>query len=571
MSKQRWAMVGYGCLLLFFGSTTFATELQNESGLEYFEKHVRPLLARHCYQCHSKRAKEVKGKLLLDSQSGWMEGGESGVSVVPGDLDASLLIRAVRYGDADLQMPPIKQLSKEEIAHLENWVRMGAPGPKEVDTTNLGDPSDPIAGKNHWSYRPLGSVVAPLPKSQVLSELTPLSAIDSFIQEGLESKNLHPVPNAKPKHLLRRAYFQLLGVPPSPDEVDAFLTDESADAFEKVVDRLLASPQFGERWGRHWLDLARYADSNGLDENFLFREAWRYRNWVFTQVNADKPFDRFLLEQIAGDLLLYDSIDQRDQQRIAAGFLAIGPKVLLGNNEENQRMEVADEQVDTIGRAILGQTLGCARCHDHKFDPIPTADYYAIAGIFASTNVMENRHMLGQQRVMERLVGLGVQGNKADDAYEAYWREIPDLKKKKTQAAEALKTLKQNNCEELETLLEANREGLAKAASDPSQPIEKRAFAQEAFVDELTALIGEPPKIPPRAMVPMDVDEPSDQPIRIAGQLDRLGDLVPRGGLKALIDDQPIAIEAKESGRISFGLWLTDSNSRSAHLAALTV
>ncbi len=564
-SKQLWSIGTLLCILSFFGPTTFAVELPHPSDLEYFEKNVRPLLAKHCYQCHSKRAKEVQGGLLLDSRASWLEGGESGVSIVPGDLDASLLIRAVRYSDANLQMPPVKSLSTGEIAHLENWVRMGAPGPDEVDIAPLNEPSDSIAGKNHWAYRPIVHYAAPALNSQAT---VASSQIDAFVQEGLDRKHLRPVSSAKPIELLRRVYFHLIGVPPLPEEVETFLHDESADAIELVVDRLLASPQFGERWGRHWLDLARYADSNGLDENFLFREAWRYRNWVFSQLNEDKPFDRFLLEQIAGDLLPYESIDQRDQQRIAAGFLAIGPKVLLGNNEKNQRMEVADEQIDTIGRAVLGQTLGCARCHDHKFDPIPTADYYAIAGIFASTSVMEMRHMLGQQRLMERLVGLGAQGGSMDDAYEAYWREQPELKKKNTQASAALKALQQSTDEALAELLNANKVGLSELASDPKEPLEKRIAIQQALVEELTAKLDNAPKIPPRAMSPMDVDKPSDEPIRMAGQIDRLGELVPRGGLKVLIDEQPISIQEQESGRIAFARWLTDRNSRAAHLVA---
>lgn len=555
-------------LILLFAHTAVASDDPNAVGMEYFEKQVRPLLAKHCYQCHSKRSKEVEGRLLLDSREGWLEGGESGLSVVPGNLDASLLIRAIRYDDSSLQMPPVKPLSADEIVHLENWVRMGAPGPKDADTTTLHDPSDPVAGRDHWAFKHLGTHLPQTVLSQIPSLPPTRSTIDTFIAEGLIEKGLSSTLDADPVDLLKRVYFQLRGAPPSTEEVEAFLKDESPDAFESVVDRLLTSPQFGERWGRHWLDLARYADSNGLDENFLFREAWRYRNWVFTQINDDKPFDQFLLEQVAGDLLPYDSIAQRDQQRIAAGFLAIGPKVLLGNNEKNQRMEVADEQIDTIGRAFLGQTLGCAKCHDHKFDPIPTADYYAIAGIFASTKVMEKRHMLGEQRVMERLVGLGADGESSDNAYEEYWREQPELKKKKTQAAAVLKALQQNACEELPETLLNNAEGIAKNALDPSHPIDKRIAAQEAFVEILTTAINTPPKIPPRAMIPADIDEPGDESIRLAGQFDRLGDVVPRGGLKVLTDNQPIAIPAKESGRIAFGRWLTDSDSRASHLVA---
>ena len=261
----------------------------------------------------------------------------------------------------------------------------------------------------------------------------------------LEAANLTPAEDADRRTLIRRVYFQLIGLPPTPEQVTAFLNDDDPDAYERLVDQLLNSPQFGQRWGRHWLDLARYADSNGLDENFLFREAWRYRNWVIDAVNADLPFDRFLPEQIAGDLLPFESIEQRDRQRIAAGFLVVGPKVLLGSDPNQRRMDVADEQLDTIGRAVLGQTLGCARCHDHKFDPVPTADYYALAGILTSTQVMERRYMLGEQRVMERLVGLGSDGEQLNAAYEKYWRERPQLQKQQKQAKSALELLEKGD------------------------------------------------------------------------------------------------------------------------------
>ena len=393
-----------------------AADPATPEGVAYFEQHIRPIFANHCYKCHSSRTQKREGGLLLDSRTGWSVGGDNGPAVTPGNVDASRLIQAVRYTAPDLRMPPDKSLPPDAIARLEQWVRMGAPDPRAeatVDNVRRDNPSDPIAGREHWAFRPL-TEQRPL---AIEAANWPRATIDSLILAQLEARNLRPAPDADRRTLVRRVYIQLLGLPPTPEQVAEFLEGNELDAYERLVDRLLNSPQFGERWGRHWLDLARYADSNGLDENFLFREAWRYRNGVIAAVNADVPFDRFVVEQIAGDLLPHDSIEQRDRQRIAAGFLVVGPKVLLGNDEKNQRMEIADEQLDTIGRAILGQTLGCARCHDHKFDPIPTADYYALAGIFTSTQVMEQRYMLGEQRVMERLVGLGPDGDESDRAY----------------------------------------------------------------------------------------------------------------------------------------------------------
>ena len=543
----------------------------NEAGVAYFEKHIRPLLVQHCYQCHSAAAKEREGNLSLDSRLGWLEGGENGPSVIPGDVDSSLLIRAVRYSDPDFQMPPIKALSAEAIAKFENWVRMGAPGPGHDKVITSVNPSDPIAGKNHWAFQPLqrnemsvGTPAAARDKHEWAQ-----SPIDQFVLAKQTEQGLSPVQDADPRDLVRRVHFQLTGLPPSIEQVRTFIGDEQPDALERLVDGLLASPAFSERWGRHWLDLARYSDSNGLDENFLFREAWRYRNWVINAINKDLPIDRFVLEQIAGDLLPFDSIEQRDQQRIAAGFLVIGPKVLLGNIEKNQRMEIADEQIDTIGKAILGQTLGCARCHDHKFDPVPTADYYALAGILASTSVMEKRHMLNEQRVMERLVGLGPNGGDADDAYEAYWRDKPKLIEKKNRAETALEALKKDKGEqEFSALREKNPEAVAIEAINYCRTGVERIEAQQALIAELTSAITTAPIIPSRAMIPADVKEPADEHIRIAGQFDRLGESVPRGFLTVLSKSEKLEIQSQQSGRIELAHWLFDLDSPASQLVA---
>lgn len=311
-------------------------EKSTTAGVMYFEQHIRPLLAENCYSCHS-AAKKQKGGLRLDSKEGWADGGEHGPAIIPGDPDASLLIKAVRAADPETAMPPDGKdhLSKEAVAHLVAWVKMGAPDPRqgEAHEKSLGSlPSDPITGREHWAYRPLGNAPPPAVKDAAW----PKSPIDSFILAKLDAAALEPAKAADSRTLLRRVFFQLIGLPPTPAQITAFLEDQRPDAYERLVDQLMTSPQYGARWGRHWLDLARYADSNGLDENFLFREAWRYRNWVVGAVNADMPFDRFLTTQLAGDLLPFSSIAQRDQQRIASGFLVVGPTILL-SNDENQK------------------------------------------------------------------------------------------------------------------------------------------------------------------------------------------------------------------------------------------
>ncbi len=430
-----------------------------------------------------------------------------------------------------------------------------------ADAGELG-PADPIAGRNHWAFRQLAT------HRPAADRDWSRSVIDDFVAARRRAANLSPTADANRRDLLRRLHFQLIGLPPTPGEVRAFIEDKRIDALERVVDRLLSSPQFGERWGRHWLDLARYADSNGLDENFLFREAWRYRNWVIDAMNADIPFNRFVLEQLAGDALPFESIAQRDQQRIGSGFLVIGPKVLLGNDPKRQRMEVADEQLDTIGRTFLGLTLGCARCHDHKFEPIPTADYYALAGILTSTRVMEQRYMLGQQRVMEQLVGLGEHGAELDKAYEDYWRKFPKAKEAALRARSVRDFLKKEDATGLKTLLEKHPDALSEGAKDETQPLADRLKAQSELIAQLTAVVAKPPQIPARAMIPADVEEPGDESIRRAGDFNQLGEKVPRGFLQAVSNSGKAELPKGHSGRIELARWLADVDNGAGRLAA---
>ena len=437
-----------------------------------------------------------------------------------------------------------------------------SPNPSLISVVWLALSVVAATASDHWAFRPL-SVSEP-----AIESAWARTPIDQFILKRIEAAGLSPAADASRRDLIRRTYFQLVGLPPSPEETRAFLDDPDPDAFANLVDRLLASPQFGQRWGRHWLDLARYADSNGLDENFLFREAWRYRNYVIDSVTADTPLDRFILEQLAGDLLPYDSVTHRDRQRIAAGFLSLGPKVLLGNNPENQRMEIADEQLDTIGKAFLGLALGCARCHDHKFDPIPTRDYYALAGIMTSTKVMEQRYMLGEQRVMEQLVGLGEEGAQLDDAYEAFWRDLGNLKARAGQAKTALEHLSHGGTADFDQLAAEHPDAVADLAKDGCQALENRLQAQIVLVGELDHQIAHPPAIPPRAMTPRDGEHPDDETIRLAGDFERRGERVPRGFLQVLSLGEQASLPAGRSGRIELANWLTDTQHGAGALTA---
>lgn len=355
---------------------TVDTEASREQ-LEFFEKSVRPLLVERCYECHS--AKEVSGGLRLDSQIGVSAGGDSGPAIVPGQPAQSRLIEAIRYENRELQMPPKGRLSDSEIEVLTKWIEMGAPDPRDsVPSLTPGPTGMSIEdGRKFWSMRPVPLVEVPkVARAEWVS--TP---IDNFLLAKLESCGLTPASQADKRTLIRRLTFDLIGLPPTEEEIAAFLTDDSANAYSKLVDRLLASPQYGVRWGRHWLDVARYADSNGLDENLALGNAWRYRDYVVDAFNANKPFDRFLLEQLAGDLI----VGANRESLTATGYLVLGAKVLAEPDREKLVMDTIDEQIDAIGKAFLGLTLGCARCHDHKFDPIKQTDYYALAAIFKST------------------------------------------------------------------------------------------------------------------------------------------------------------------------------------------
>ncbi|MEO2034566.1 MAG: PSD1 and planctomycete cytochrome C domain-containing protein [Planctomycetaceae bacterium] len=376
------------CLLasvLFSGSTLTADESVpgpgTPAGVEYFEKQVRPILVQYCYECHA--GDEREGGLSLDSRAGVLNGGDTGPAVVIEDVDSSLLLQAIRYKNRDLQMPPENRLSDQEIGVLEKWIAMGLPDPRQESTTAAAPTGMSIEeGLRFWSLQPVSNF--PLPEVQ--KSAWGKNSIDAFILAGLEAQGILPAPPADKRSLIRRVTLNLTGLPPTVDEMDAFLSDESDAAYENLVERLLASPQYGVHWGRHWLDVARYADSNGLDENLAYGHAWRYRDYVIDAFNNDKPFDRFLIEQLAGDLVPESS----QETQTATGFLALGAKVLAEPDMEKLVMDTIDEQLDTTGKAFMGMTLGCVRCHDHKFDPLLQTDYYALAAIFKSTRTFSD-------------------------------------------------------------------------------------------------------------------------------------------------------------------------------------
>jgi hypothetical protein len=371
-------------LALFPFSLSATEEIAKEraAGGAFFESKVRPILIANCYECHSEQEGKRKGGLWLDRKAGWAEGGDAGPTILPGDTDGSLLIHAIRYTDEDLQMPPKSRLKAEEVAILEKWVAMGAPDPRSEALAGAVRNKEIDYGEERtkWAYRPLQKPKVPGGDA--------IGNVDRFLSARFREQGIQPAGEAIPERLIRRVYFDLTGLPPTSDEVAAFLENPSEEAFAAVVEDLLSRPAFGEKWGRHWLDVARYADSNGGDRNFTYYQAWRYRNWVIDSFNRDLSYYDFVRAQLAGDLLPWENDQQRADQLVAATFLSLGPKMLTERDKEKLWLDTVDEQVDTMGRAFLGLTLGCARCHDHKFDPVSQEDYYAVAGIFRSTEVV---------------------------------------------------------------------------------------------------------------------------------------------------------------------------------------
>lgn len=341
----------------------------------FFEKQVRPVLAERCFSCHG--AKVQQAGLRLDTGEGLRKGADTGAVVVPGDPERSLLIQALRF-TGPVKMPPAGKLRADEIASLETWIRQGAPWP--TPNSKLATPSSKPSAGPFWSFQPVRRPAPPSVKKVAWVK----SPIDAFVLAEMEKRGLSPAPPADRRTLIRRATFDLIGLPPTPEEVDAFLADRSPNAYAKVVDRLLASPHYGERWGRHWLDVVRYADTAGETADYPVREAYRYRNYVIDSLNRDKPYDQFVREQVAGDLLAASGPRELYAERVAAtGFLATARR--FGFDPQNYHHLTLEDTIDTLGKSILGLSVGCARCHDHKFDPIPSADYYGLYGIFAST------------------------------------------------------------------------------------------------------------------------------------------------------------------------------------------
>ena len=346
----------------------FATSDLRPEETEFFETHIRPVLVDHCYGCHSKEAGKSRGGLRLDTKIDLLAGGATGPAILPGDPDASLLIQAIRWEDEDYSMPPRRKLPEDTIRYFEEWVRMGAPDPRVPADVAAGEEDidlsggfDPNALEEHWSFQPITNPEAPV----VQDVRWPTGDIDRFVLAELESAGIEPNPDADLRTRARRASLDLTGLPANPERLDALLLDRSPDAFASYVDELLEAPAHAEHWGRHWLDVARYAESSGRENDVAYANAWRYRDWVIDAFDQDLPFDDFITKQLAGDLLLSPNETDRANNLIATGYLAIGAK---GHNTRSRRefqADLIDEQIDAFSQGLLGITVACARCHDH--------------------------------------------------------------------------------------------------------------------------------------------------------------------------------------------------------------
>jgi mono/diheme cytochrome c family protein len=517
-ARLGWTSVWLALAIVADPSTICAGESPQANGgkadtaqEEFFETKVRPVLADNCLECHG--AEKHKGGLRLDVRAAMLKGGDTGPAVLPGKPDESPLIEAIRY-EGDVQMPPKKKLNAQEIAALTDWVKRGAfwpdprpgMGPRATETSSVSATGSksisdgPLPDRSFWSLRPVSNPAPPVVKDHSWSR----SPIDPFILAKLEHAGLTPAPPVDKPTLIRRAFFDLIGLPPTPEDIQSFVEDDRPGAFAALVDKLLASPHYGERWGRYWLDVARYGEDQAHSfQPRLYPNGFRYRDWVVKALNRDLPYDRFILEQIAGDLL--DGPDRND--RLAAlGLFACGP-VYYGDSKKYDQYA---DRIDTLTRGFLGLTVACARCHDHKYDPIPTTDYYALAGIFASTEYVEVPAAPSEQVAAY---------DKAQATIQAKDKEITSYLR--AEAARLKQKVTGNQLKQIERMLPPESKAKVKALRAELDQLKKDAPPKYPVIHALT-----------------ESSRPTDMPVLIRGNADTPGPNVGRRFLSVLIRDR---------------------------------
>ena len=511
----------FAALALLMSSVASAQQTSPDQ-IKFFEENIRPALVKYCYECHSAEAGDSQGGLLLDTRMGLMQGGDAGAAIEPGNADDSLLWEAINW--EGYEMPPSQKMPASVIANFKKWIDMGAPDPRVREITNFNTKitAEDIdhARSEHWSFTP------PLSESD--------ATIDSLVAERLHSEGLVSSERADGYTLLRRIYFDLVGLPPTPQEINRFQTAFKADpdaALKSKIDQLLDLPQYGERWGRHWLDVARYGESSG-SRNTPFPHAWRYRDYVIDAFNDDTPYDRFIAQQIAGDLLPAKTDQQWTKNLVATGFLAIGLKHLDQKNPREFMSEMVDEQIDTTTQAFLGLTVACARCHDHKYDPIPTDDYYRLAGIFYSTKTFYGTERIGQNHRPSDLLLLPVQeksaaGGESRQRIESLERQIADLDRQMQKAANGKDKRSIRN----------NRNRIAAQLASMNSDGSVKSFA----------------------MGVQDADEMVDANILFGGEIEKPAQEVPRGFVQVL-GELNFTPDQMKSGRLDLAKAMADKN-----------
>jgi hypothetical protein len=522
------------------------------TGAAFFESKIRPVLVENCYKCHSVEAGKSKGGLLLDSKAGTRKGGDNGPAIVPGKLEDSLLFAAISHAQPDLEMPPKKErMGSGVIADFRKWIETGAADPRTESTGKISEaPTDLESGRKFWAF--MRPITHPVPEPSRNSSWSN-SVLDQFVLAKLEDNELAPSPDAEPSVLLRRLYFDLTGLPPTLREQTDFLKKVADDGIDSAlaerVDLLLASDRYGERWGRHWLDVARFAESSGKESNFTYPEAWRYRDYVIDAFNADIPFDRFIAEQLAGDLLPAENDAERARLLIATGYLAVGPLSLNAMSKEQSLADIADEQINASTQAFMATTVACARCHDHKFDPILMDDYYAMVGIFRSsktffgTAVGPDNQFGGELIHLPKTVGLPVFN--------------------KPMEAEAVAKLKQDKID----LIANEKEAMAKAAQahkegkDPSEFFSLQMAIgniwRKGGIDGKLALVNEEGEPNVMCMGVTEAQGIKKSPVYERGELAAPSDRKIERGLPKVIQlSSPPEIPEGESGRLQYAEWL---------------
>ena len=566
-----------------------ATKPISAADLAFFESKVRPVLVENCYKCHSKEADKVRGGFLIDTREAILHGGNTGPAIVPGKPDDSLLIQAIRYKDEDLQMPPKgEKLSDQQIADLTEWVRRGAPDPRTIVMTGSSGVKYGGVGKQHWAFQPVKKPAVPTVQNASWVK----NPVDNFVLAKLEANGMVPNAPADKATLIRRIYFDLIGLPPHPAEVMAFVKDTSPDALAKVVDKLLASPQYGEHWARYWLDVARYADTKGdaQGQNDLrFPHAWTYRDWVIDAFNADLPYDKFIIAQLAGDY--YTASIEKQQQKIkkpatppaaaakpqalpADGSVVELPKyevndtriaetrpmlaaqgfLTLGNQFNGRRDDIIGDQIDVTTKAFLGLTVACARCHDHKFDPIPTKDYYSLYGVFANSVTPPDLPTLHKKPAQTPEFLDYVEKSAALEKREK------EIKAQQEELRQALR----NAGGKGKATKGAVKEAMASGKIDPQKRQQLQRAERELYRD-MANLEMQHPGAPARANALYDVQAvnprqaPRDYPVLLRGEVGNKGPMVPRRFLEVLSPDPKKRPEWKNgSGRLELALAIAD-------------